>query len=96
MSVRFERLGGKKTSQGWKQQKWKYLGGQHVYLNWIKKRNEQILEDIAVESGINKIDTFKSNWLNYVSRMNVTTIPELMITYQEDIEEQKDETVRHH
>ncbi|KAJ4435157.1 hypothetical protein ANN_23733 [Periplaneta americana] len=47
-----------------------------------RKRNEEILEQLEVESVEEKISRYKFNWLDHVRRMENSRIPKIMIQYK--------------
>ena len=50
------------------------------YTIFDDKRNEEILENLKVEPGDEKLIRFKSNWLRHVTRMN-KSMPKVMLNY---------------
>ncbi|KAJ4428069.1 hypothetical protein ANN_24083 [Periplaneta americana] len=47
-----------------------------------RKRNEEILEQLEVESVEEKITRYKFNWLDHVRRMENSRIPKIMMQYK--------------
>ncbi|KAJ4431553.1 hypothetical protein ANN_20152 [Periplaneta americana] len=47
-----------------------------------RKRNEEILEQLEVESVEEKISRYKFNWLDHVRRMENSRIPKIMMQYK--------------
>ncbi|KAJ4438975.1 hypothetical protein ANN_14929 [Periplaneta americana] len=47
-----------------------------------RKRNEEILEQLEVESIEEKINSYKLNWLDHVRRMENSRIPKIMMQYK--------------
>jgi hypothetical protein len=53
------------------------------YTLFDHKRNEEILEELKVEPVDQKLRTYKSNWLQHVTRTNVRC-PKVMLSYTAD------------
>ena len=51
------------------------------YTLFDHKRNEEILEELTVESVNQKLRRYKSNWLRLVTRMDNNTMPNVMLNY---------------
>ena len=53
-----------------------------VYTLLALKTQEESFEDRGVESFENKIQRYKSNWLNHTSKMENARIPKLIMYYK--------------
>jgi len=47
-----------------------------------KKKNNAILEELKAEPVDEKIRSYKSNWLRYVTRMNSSRMAKIMLNYR--------------
>ncbi|KAJ4448947.1 hypothetical protein ANN_00339 [Periplaneta americana] len=60
----------------------KFLRRTAGYTILDRKRNEEILEQLEVESVEEKISRYKFNWLDHVRRMENSRIPKIMMQYK--------------
>ncbi|KAJ4437338.1 hypothetical protein ANN_17477 [Periplaneta americana] len=60
----------------------KFLRRTAGYTLLDRKRNEEILEQLEVESVEEKISRYKFNWLDHVRRMENSRIPKIMMQYK--------------
>jgi len=55
----------------------------HILLD--HKRNEDIFEELKVETVDEKLRRYKSNWLRHATRTNSKRLPKIMLNYRSNI-----------
>ncbi|KAJ4451036.1 hypothetical protein ANN_02472 [Periplaneta americana] len=49
---------------------------------WDHKRNEDVMEELQLEPGINHVKHYHNNWINHLHRMHRDRIPKVMLHYR--------------
>ena len=61
--------------------KTEFFGRRDGYHLFDRKMNEEMLEELKVESADEKLRKCKSNWLRHVTRMNNNRMAKIMLKY---------------
>ncbi|KAJ4435991.1 hypothetical protein ANN_18615 [Periplaneta americana] len=52
------------------------------YTKWNHKRNEDVMEELQLETVINHVKHYRNNWINHLHRMRRDRIPKVMLHYR--------------